>query len=275
MCDLDGCGSDLDLPPIDVADDARRKFLAGVASLPLAAILFDPMLAQAQAAKLTPVSMKTKAGNAATGVIAMPAKLPAPAVILIHEWWGLNDQIKVMAQEMADLGYVALAIDLHGGKVAKAPAEARALTGAIKPDVSNDQLAHMVEYLRDHKDVTGKVGTIGWCFGGGWSLNASIAAPVDATVIYYGRVNVPAEKLASLKGPVMGHFGAQDKFINKKMVGGFEAEMKKAGKSDQLSVHWYDANHAFANPTGARYDSEDAATAWDRTKRFFAENLKS
>ncbi len=274
MCDIFGCGEHDDMPPIELTDKARRQFLAGSASLPLAAILFYPELARAQAAKLEPISIDTKDGNTATGFIAMPAKLPAPAVVLIHEWWGLNDQIKVVARELADLGYVAVAIDLHGGKVATTPKDARALTGAVDPVKANDQLASMIEHLRRHKDVNGKVGTIGWCFGGGWSLNASLAAPVDATVIYYGRVNKPAPQLSRLKGPVLGHFGTEDKFINKKMVDGFEAQMKIAGKTEQLSVHWYTANHAFANPSSSRYDSEDAATAWERTTKFFAENLK-
>ena len=273
MCDLDGCGAHQNMPPIEVTDPARRAFLAGAASLPLAAILFHPDLARAQAAKLTPISIDTGSGNQAKGFIAMPEKTPAPAVVLIHEWWGLNDQIKAVAAEFAALGYVAVAIDLHGGQVAATPEEARALTKAVDPAKATDQLSTMIAYLRDHEAVNGKVGTIGWCFGGGWSLNASIATPVDATVIYYGRVNPPAEKLANLQGPVLGHFGELDKNINKEMVDGFEAQMDKAGKKDLLTVHWYSADHAFANPTGARYDSEDAATAWQRTVEFFGKHL--
>ncbi|MEX0815517.1 MAG: dienelactone hydrolase family protein, partial [Dongiaceae bacterium] len=106
---------------------------------------------------------------------------------------------------------------------------------------------------------------------GGWSLNASIAAPVAATVIYYGRVERPAADLAALAGPVLGHFADQDQWINRAMVGGFEAAMKQAGKS--LETHWYSADHAFANPTSARYDREDAQTSWRRTLAFLRENL--
>jgi carboxymethylenebutenolidase len=96
---------------------------------------------------------------------------------------------------------------------------------------------------------------------------------VDATVIYYGDVEKKSKELELLTGPVMGHFGTQDKRINAKMVGGFEKAMKKAGKKD-LSVHWYVADHAFANPTGARYDADDAALAWARTLAFFEKNLR-
>ena len=135
-------------------------------------------------------------------------------------------------------------------------------------------LKSVINFLRHHKDSNGKVGTIGWCFGGGWSLDASIAEPVDATVIYYGRVTRQANELQTLQGPVLGHFATEDKFINAAMVGGFESEMAKAGKSSKLEIHWYTANHAFANPTGARYDAEDAAIAWARTTAFFEKELK-
>lgn len=108
--------------------------------------------------------------------------------------------------------------------------------------------------------ANGKVAVIGWCCGGGWSLDASLAAPVNATVIYYGNVKKSAADLKPLKGPVLGHFATQGKFINRPLVEGFVAVMKEAGKS--LEHYWYDADHAFANPTGARYDKPDVLLAW-------------
>jgi carboxymethylenebutenolidase len=274
MCTLDGCGTHKDMPPIVLSEIDRRAFLAGTMTLPLATVLAFPDLAAAQGAKMTALDIPAGVGGKAQGVVAMPAKLPAPAVILIHEWWGLNDQIKAVAAELAELGYIAYAIDLYGGQVADSPQGARALMKGLDAKKANAQLAAAVAHLRGMEGANGKIGTIGWCFGGGWSLNASVAAPVDATVIYYGRVNVAADKLAKLSGPVLGHFGTLDKNINKKMVAGFETEMGKAGKSDSLSVNWYEADHAFANPSGARYDAEDAALAWARTRSFFEENLK-
>ncbi len=92
-------------------------------------------------------------------------------------------------------------------------------------------------------------------------------------MIYYGRVNRPAEDLGALEGPVLGHFGTEDGSIDEEMVGGFERAMAEAGKRERLTVHWYTADHAFANPTGARYDEEDAALAWSRTLAFFRANL--
>lgn len=274
MCTLDGCGTNDEMPPIVVAETDRRAFLAGLISLPLATVLAYPELAHAQGAKLSDFSIDTPGGGKATGVIGLPKTTPAPAVILIHEWWGLNDQIKAVAAEMADLGYIALAIDLHGGKVAKNRDEARALTGAVDSAKATDQLAAAVAHLRSHEASNGKVGTMGWCFGGGWSLNASIATPVDATVIYYGRVTRKAEDLKKLSGPVMGHFGTLDRGIDDAMVQAFKAEMREAGKMGSLTVHWYTADHAFANPTGSRYDADDAALAWTRTQEFFDKNLR-
>ena len=274
MCTLDGCGNHKDMPPIVVPETHRRDFLAGAMSLPLATVLAYPEFARAQAAKLETLEISIADGGRAVGVLAMPDVTPAPAVVLIHEWWGLNDQIKAVAGELAALGYIAYAIDLYGGEAATDPAGARVLMGAMDAGMANAQLAAAIEHLRGHAASNGKVGTIGWCFGGGWSLNASIAAPVDATVIYYGRVNVSSDKLARLSGPVMGHFGTLDGFIDAEMVGGFEREMENAGKTDALTVHWYTANHAFANPSSARYDEEDAALAWSRTQAFFAENLR-
>jgi len=115
------------------------------------------------------------------------------------------------------------------------------------------------------------VGTVGWCFGGGWSLMTGIVEPVDATVVYYGRVDYPEDQLARLKGPVLGHFATRDKWINRAMVDRYEAAMRAAGKT--YTSYWYDADHAFANPTGARYDVDDARVAWERTLAFLKANL--
>ena len=273
MCDLNGCGSRVGLPPIKIEPHRRRLFLKGMASLPLASVLAYPDLAGAAAASLTTVTTTLPSGGEVSAALALPDVDKAPAVLLIHEWWGLNDQIKSVAAELAKLGYVALAVDLYHGKVATTSEEAKALTQGVNDEEATETLVTWVEWLRANKRTDGKVATIGWCFGGGWSLNASMATPVDATVIYYGYVQQPAEKLESLKGPVLGQFARKDGWINEKMVNGFKEQMKKAGKADMLTVHWYDADHAFANPTGARYDARDAALAWKRTLEFLKKNL--
>jgi carboxymethylenebutenolidase len=255
---------------------ARRDLLKGVAAvpaagLPLATILANPELARAAAGDLETVTITNARGSRVSGALALPAQTPAATVAVIHEWWGLNDQIKAFAGELARLGYVALAVDLMGGAVATTPDAARAQMQAVDGDEATATMTSWVEWLRGLSRGSGKVGTIGFCFGGGWSLNASLARPVDATVIYYGNVAKTAGQLAPLRGPVLGHFATQDQFINKAMVDGFEKTMAEAGKP--LEVHWYDANHGFANPSGGRYDAEDTQLAMTRTMAFFEKNL--
>ena len=254
---------------------ARRAVLSalaqGAAGLPLAVVLANPELARAAARDLETVTLTTPGGKTVRASLAAPARAPAPAVLLVHEWWGLNDQIKAVAAEFANQGYLALAVDLYDGKVATTSEDARAYMGQIDAAAAAETLAAWIDWLKREARASGKVGAVGWCFGGGWSLNASLVRPVDATVVYYGRVNKTAAQLAPLAGPVLGHFATLDKFINRKMVGGFERAMDAAGKT--YDIHWYEANHAFANPTGARYDAEDAALAWKRTLAFFKAHL--
>ncbi len=271
MCDELSCGAGQDRKIIPVPDEKRRLFVQGLASLPLAAVLADPNLARAAAHKLMATTITTGEGGA-TGFLAIPEKTPAPAVLLIHEWWGLNDQIKAVANDLAQAGFLALAIDMFNGSVATTRKQAMAQIKSLDQKAGMSAVASAVNWLRDHEKGNGKVGTVGWCFGGGWSLNASLAAPVDATVIYYGRVNKKSAQLKSLRGPVMGHFGTLDKSINARMVGGFEKAMAQAGKTD-LTIHWYTADHAFANPSSARYDKDDAELAWTRTLAFMHQHL--
>ena len=254
----------------------RRNVLKGAAALPLSAILADASITAAVAAGLDTVAIKTAGGRSVSAALALPAAQKAPALVLIHEWWGLNDQIKAVAADYARAGYVALAIDLYGGKVGKTPGEAQALMRASmkNPKAGIETCGAWIDWLKQHPQSTGKVGTVGWCFGGGWSLNASIARPVDATVIYYGHVLRSVDQLKKLKGPVMGHFARKDRFIDAKMVGAFEKTMAAAGKTESLQVFWYDADHAFANPSGGRFDEEAARLARKRTADFFKNNLK-
>jgi carboxymethylenebutenolidase len=254
---------------------SRRRLMAagaaGVAGLPLAAILADPKLAALAAQGLQDVSTMIPSGASVRASLAVPDQVPAGAVVLVHEWWGLNDQMKTMAAEFAREGFIGLAIDLYGGSVATTPDEAKALMGAVDPQAATDTLVGWIEWLRRDQRVNGRVGAVGWCFGGGWALNAAIATPLEATVVYYGRVERPVEDLKRLRGPVLGHFAEQDQWINHAMVDPFVARMKEAKKS--LEVHWYDANHAFANPTGDNYDQDDAKLAWRRTLDFIGRHL--
>lgn len=250
---------------------ARRSVVKSFAGLPLAAVLASPSLVRAAAAGLETVQLTTAKGQTVRAALAMPASTPAPTLILVHEWWGLNDHIKAVAAEFAKEGYVALAIDLYKGEVADTPAAARSLMGAVSTAEGIDTATSWAAWLREHPASSGKLGTVGWCFGGGWSLTTSLKHPVDATVIYYGRVAGLPEELKALKGPVLGHYATQDRWINRDMVGQFEEAMREAGRP--FTSHWYEADHAFANPSGGRYDEADAKLAWERTLAFYAENL--
>ena len=251
---------------------ARRDIVKGAAMVPLSAILADPILAAAAAATAEEVTLNLPDGTPVIASVSLPEVTPAPAIILIHEWWGLNDQIKAVGAELAKAGYVAVSVDLYGGKVATKPDDARNYMQQVDAGIAGETLKTWVEWARDYDKTTDKVGTMGWCFGGGWSLNASIASPIEATVVYYGNVAKPAVQLQSLKGPVMGHFATEDQWINKVMVDGFVDQMAQAGEPAP-EIFWYEADHAFANPSSGRYDREDAQLAWKRSLEFLKNNL--
>lgn len=250
----------------------RRTVLQGLAGLSLTAALADPTLARAAAEGLEKTTLWTAGGREVTGWLALPVKTPAPTVLVIHEWWGLNDQIKTMAAALAEAGYVALCVDLYNGSVTDNPNTANSLMLNVDAAEATDTLVSWIQWLKGHAKGNGRIATIGWCFGGGWSLNASLSAPVDATIVYYGRCDKSAEELAPLHGPVLGHFAQQDDWIDQEMVDSFEIALLQAGK--RYAIHWYDAKHAFANPTQApRYDEGSAALAWERSLAFLKKNL--
>jgi carboxymethylenebutenolidase len=214
-------------------------------------------------------------GAAVQGALAKPknAKDGGPAVIVIQEWWGLNDNIRDMARQLASHGYTALAVDLYGGKVATDPDTAQTLMRGVmsNTEAANENLRQAYKYLHD-TEKAGKIGVIGWCFGGGWSLQTGLLTPVDAVVMYYGRPEMDKTKLSALKAPVLGNFGAEDKGIPPEAVHQFEALLKELGKDASFKVY-PGAGHAFANPSGKAYVKEAADDAWKRTLEFFAKHL--
>lgn len=194
-------------------------------------------------------------------------------VLLIHEWWGLNEDIREKARRMAQEGFAALAVDLFGGRVAETPAEARELTAAVDEEAAESNLRQARDFL-EREVGTARVGSLGWCFGGGWSLRAALRMPerLDAAVIYYGRVPTEPERLAALRPPVLGIFGAEDSGIPVEEVRRFEAVLDSL--DHPAEVHIYEgADHAFANPDGERYHPEAAEDAWRRTIDFLRSHL--
>jgi len=240
------------------------------------------------AAHLPPVRIhfRAKEGKAVTfavsgsqeghGFFVPASKGNTSAILMFHEWWGLNDNIKQEAEKLnGELGVAVLAVDLYDGRVTADPQEAGKLMQGMDEArgiaLVRGALAAIKDGPLDHAKT---VGTIGWCFGGGWSDRAAIegSKDVQACVIYYGMPSTKPEDIDRLKAPVLMFWGTQDGFINVKVVSGFEAAMKAAGKS--IKTHSFDAPHAFANPSNSRYNKEAAEISHKETLAFFRAHLK-
>ncbi len=195
---------------------------------------------------------------------------PLPAVIMIHEWWGLNDNIRAMADRLAGEGYIVLAVDLYGGKVAKNSAEARQFMLSVveDPEAANANIRSAYEFVSATAGAP-RVGSLGWCFGGGWSLNTAQLFPddLDATVIYYGQVTNDEDKLRPINSPILGLFAQKDTGIKVSSVKAFEEALKNLRKNHEVHVY-PGVGHAFANPTGRNYNEAAATDAWRRTLEF-------
>ncbi|HEX5340533.1 MAG TPA: dienelactone hydrolase family protein [Gammaproteobacteria bacterium] len=217
-------------------------------------------------------------GKPVHGYLARPkhARGPLPGIIVIHEWWGLNDNIRHMADRLAGEGYAALAVDLYGGHAATTSAEAQRLMKSVFGDTAaaESNLRQAYAYLHDAEHAP-RIGVIGWCFGGGWSLQTALMLPdkIDATVMYYGRPVDDVAALSKLKMPLIGFFGEEDHGITVKDVQTFQQALKQAGV--KAEIHEYPhAGHAFANPSGKNYQADAARDAWRRTVNFLAQYLK-
>jgi carboxymethylenebutenolidase len=215
----------------------------------------------------------------ASGLLVTPeGKGPFPAVIVIQEWWGLNDWVKDQARALAKEGYAALAVDLYRGKVATQQEEAHQLMMGLSPDRAMRDLEGAVAFLQARADVRReRIGSIGWCMGGRYSLALATEEPVLAAVVaYYGAPPTDQVAIGRIKAPVMGHFGGEDKGPSPEQVRLFEDLMKKAGKPVDIKIY-PGAGHAFANvnnPWGG-YRKDAAEDAWARTKAFLAKHLKA
>ena len=244
-----------------------------VGGLPLATVLADVESCRAVAAGPISVTLSLPGAGQVAAVLARPERRPAPLVMLIHEWWGLTDPIKAMAVHLAEAGYATLAVDLMYGRVAATTDEAVALSAKVNGATAREILVGWVDWGRGQEQLCdGRVGVLGWCFGGGLALMTSLATPVEATVIYYGLLMASGVRLSALKGPVLGHFGERDTFVPASMVARFTAEMTAAGRD--FRSHVYNGGHGFANPTGNHYHREETKLAWGRTLGFLGETLK-
>jgi carboxymethylenebutenolidase len=231
----------------------------------------------ALAAESRNVSYKSGEETVNAVMYTPPGKGPFPALVVIHEWWGLNDWVKEQASELADQGYVTLAIDLYRGKVATTPDEAHEIMRGVPEDRAKRDLLAASNYLRAQKNVDPKrVGSIGWCMGGGYSLDLALNDhKLKAAVINYGHLATDEAALKKINAAILGIFGGQDRGIPPADVNKFEAQLKGLGKTAEIHI-FPDAGHGFENPNNKQgYRAEDAAQAWKLTLDFLAKNLKS
>ena len=218
-------------------------------------------------------------GKTVDGYLAEPSNKPnAPGVVVIQEWWGMDDQIKEVADRFATAGYRALVPDLYRGKLALEANEAEHLMNDLNfGDAASQDIRGAVQYLK----ATGspKVGVTGFCMGGALTiLSACFVPELDATVVWYG--NPPAEYVdaKNITKPMMGHWSMQDEFFSPAGVDELEQKLKAAGAHHEF--HRYDAKHAFANPKSdsrglapLQYHPEAAEMAWQRSLEFFKKHL--
>jgi carboxymethylenebutenolidase len=247
--------------------------------LVLAATMLLPAARTGASPAAAPVDVSYPSGpETVHALLYRPAGGPEakhPAVIVIHEWWGLNDWVKEQAADLAAHGYVALAVDLYRGQVANDPDTAHELSRGLPQDRGIRDLKAAEAYLSSQKNIDrNRIGAIGWCMGGGYALNFAVADPhLKAVVANYGPPPTDPASLTQIHAAVLGNYGGLDKGIPPASVESFASAVKKLGKSVDVKIY-PDAGHAFENPNNKTgYRAEDAADARSRYLRFFAREL--
>jgi carboxymethylenebutenolidase len=197
-----------------------------------------------------------------------------PAVVMIHEWWGLNENIKNMANLLAKQGFVVLAADLYKGEVANNPERAMELVQTVRNNQNNsiNNLQSAVKYLSLLPNVdSSKIASLGWCFGGGQSLQLALNSqdhPLAATILYYGTPLVTDKALLSkIKWPVLGIFGDKDQSIPIEEIKQFGNSLNQSGITNNIHIY-KGVGHAFANPSGDNYAPKETEDAWQKTLSF-------
>lgn len=218
------------------------------------------------------ISFDTPDGSKGSAFEIIPENPDGSYLLVIHEWWGLNDHIKWEAGRLAEglQNVTVLALDMYDGKVATNRDQAGEFMQAVKEPRAESIIQGALNYIGGEA----KIGTIGWCFGGGWSLRASIMAKDQgaACVMYYGMPIQEADKLAPIEADILGIFARQDGWITPEVVNKFESLAKATGES--IEIHQYDAAHAFANPSNSEaYDEEATAEANALALSFLKERL--
>ncbi|HEX4483997.1 MAG TPA: dienelactone hydrolase family protein [Solirubrobacteraceae bacterium] len=221
------------------------------------------------------IEFSTSAGET-KGYLASPAGGQGPAVIVLQEWWGVEEHIRSVCDRLAADGFFALAPDLFDGETTTQPSEAEQKLMALSMDKAEPQMCAAADYLAGLDGVQGDgVGSLGFCLGGGLAVWASATCPkITATVSYYYVMPHGKPDFAKVKGPVLGHFGTDDAFIPHEDAKALEGEMRDAGVD--VTFHYYDGNgHAFFNEIDrlGTYDADAARLSWERTVGFLRDAL--
>jgi carboxymethylenebutenolidase len=234
-----------------------------------------------QGGSLEGTDVQYYAGHPQTvGYLAVPeGDGPFPALIIIHEWNGLVDRVRQVADDFAAEGYVTLAADLYSGRTGSNPEENMALVQETRGDMTEviSNLDAAMAYLENRPDVTGRVGAMGWCFGGGIALSFGLdGAEHEATAIFYGALSDDPEVLGTLRHEVYGSFGRLDSGPSPEQVTAFEAALREAGIENDLHIY-DDVGHAFwlAVDDEPEVRSEPSLHAWQRLKAYLDRTLGS
>jgi carboxymethylenebutenolidase len=195
-----------------------------------------------------------------------------PGVVMIHEWWGLNEHIKEVANTMAREGYVVLAVDLYNGEVAETSEQAMQYRLAANQNESTLNMKSAVDYLKETEGIS-KVASMGFCFGGEQSAKLSTSdANLDATIIFYGSLPQEIDEIRNVDAPVLGIFGELDTGITPDTVRVFESGLNEIGYENDITIY-EGVGHAFANPGGSRFAENETKDAWMKTLSFLETNL--
>lgn len=216
-------------------------------------------------------------GDAAEGAFVAwpPGDKPAPGIVVVHEWWGLNGQIRDVGRRLAGQGYLVIVPDLYHGKVASDPMKAHELMRGVEEKEALETLEAAVGWLRDQpRAAKSRAGVIGFCMGGGLAQNLALQdSSLAAAVMFYGTPETDPERLAQLKGALQAHFGEQDEGIPVKRVDEFRAAFQKIGKKAEIYVY-PGAGHAFMHDGLPSFRPDAARQAWARTLAFFQKHLR-
>lgn len=251
---------------------ARRTILAGAAALTGLAAALPVRRARAQVQPVSENATLTLPGGKMVGAtVYLPPNLPAPAVLLLHDRWGMTDVLRERAASLALDRYIVVCVDLFSGRVAETPVEAEKLAAALDPQEAAATVNGWVNWIRADARCNRNVGLLGFGIGGAMAIEASVLTPVQAVVLYYTPINKRPELMLRLTAPIIGHYSERNPAFSIGAVEDLQFQLQKANKKSRL--HLYDADPDFANPASPQFARGDALLAWNRTVAFLRATL--